>query len=241
MGAGAIPLAFVAGVLSILSPCVLPILPIALAAATSGHRFGPLALAAGLSISFFAIGLFAATIGFAIGLDLEVFRKVAAVLMIAIGAILLLPRLQAQFAVAGAPVANWGSRYVGGAQQGGGLGGQLLVGLLLGAVWSPCVGPTLGAAALLAAEGRDLPQVAATMFAFGLGAALPLVALGMVSRRSLMRWRDQLFSAGYGVKIALGLVFVAIGALVLSGFDKAIETALVNASPQWLTDLTTRF
>jgi hypothetical protein len=54
-------------------------------------------------------------------------------------------------------------------------------------------------------------------------------------------WRDQLSSAGYGVKMALGLVFVAIGALVLSGFDKAIETALVNASPQWLTDLTTRF
>jgi len=238
MTAGAVPLAFVAGVLSILSPCVLPILPIVLGAAASEHRFGPAALAAGLSVSFVVIGLFAATIGYSIGLDLGVFRNVAAVLMIAIGAILLVPRLQTQLAVAGAPVANWGSRYVGAAQRGG-IAGQLLVGLLLGAVWSPCVGPTLGAAALLAAQGRDLPQVAVTMF--GLGAALPLLALGMLSRQSLMRWRDQLFSAGYGVKMALGLVFVAVGALVLSGFDKAIETALVNASPQWLTDLTTRF
>jgi hypothetical protein len=50
-----------------------------------------------------------------------------------------------------------------------------------------------------------------------------------------------LFSAGYGLKMALGLLFVAIGVLVLSGFDKTIETSLVNASPQWLTDLTTRF
>jgi cytochrome c-type biogenesis protein len=79
------------------------------------------------------------------------------------------------------------------------------------------------------------------MFAFGLGAALPLLALGLLSRQSLRRWRDRLFSAGYGLKMALGLLFVTVGAAVLSGFDKAIETALVNASPQWLTDLTTRF
>jgi cytochrome c-type biogenesis protein len=240
MTAGAVSLAFVAGVLSILSPCVLPILPIVLVAAASESRFGPAALAAGLSVSFVVIGLFAATIGYSIGLDVGVFRSVAAVLMIAIGAILLVPRLQTQVAVAGGPVANWGSRYMGAAQHGG-LAGQGIVGLLLGAVWSPCVGPTLGAAALLAAQGRDLSAVAATMLAFGLGAALPLLALGMLSRQTLIRWRDQLSSAGYGVKMALGLVFVVIGALVLSGFDKAIETTLVNASPRWLTDLTTRF
>jgi cytochrome c-type biogenesis protein len=240
MGVRAIPLAFVAGVLSTLSPCVLPILPLVLGAAASEHRLGPVALAAGLSVSFVAIGLFAATIGYSIGLDLGFFRNVGAVLMIAIGAILLVPHLQTQLAVAGAPVANWGGRHVTAAQHGG-VAGQLLVGLLLGAVWAPCVGPTLGAATLLAAQGRDLPQVAATMLAFGLGAALPLLALGMLSRQTLMRWRDRLFSAGYGLRMALGLLFVAVGAAVLSGFDKAIETALVNASPQWLTDLTTRF
>jgi Cytochrome C biogenesis protein transmembrane region len=155
MGAGAIPLAFVAGVVSILSPCVLPILPIVLGAAASEHRLGPAALAGGLSISFVVIGLFAATIGYAIGLDLGVFRVVAAVLMIAIGAILLLPRLQAQLAVAGAPVANWGSRHVDAAGQRG-LAGQLVVGLLLGAVWSPCVGPThRGGGATCGASARS--------------------------------------------------------------------------------------
>jgi cytochrome c-type biogenesis protein len=132
MTAGAVSLAFVAGVLSILSPCVLPILPIVLGAAASEHRFGPAALAAGLAVSFVVIGLFAATIGYSIGLDLGVFRNVAAVLMIAIGVILLVPRLQTQLAVAGVPVANWGSRHVGAAQHGG-IAGQLLVGLLLGA------------------------------------------------------------------------------------------------------------
>ena len=79
------------------------------------------------------------------------------------------------------------------------------------------------------------------MFAFGVGAALPLLTLGIFSREFALRWRQQLLSAGYGVKMALGLLLVAIGALVLSGFDKTVETALVNASPQWLTDVTTRF
>jgi cytochrome c biogenesis protein CcdA len=160
--------------------------------------------------------------------------------MIAVGAILLVPRFQARLALAGAPLANLSGRYVDVARQAG-LPGQVLVGLLLGAVWSPCVGPTLGAASLLAAQGRDLPQVALAMFAFGVGAALPLLTLGMFSREFLLRWRKQILSAGYGVKIVFGLLFVAIGALVLSGFDKTVETALVNASSQWLTDLTTRF
>ena len=240
MTVSTLPLAFVAGVLSILSPCVLPILPIVLGAAASEHRWGAAALAAGLSVSFVAIGLFAATIGYSIGLDTGVFRNAAAALMIAVGAILLVPRLQSRLAFAGAPLANLSGRYVDVAQQAG-LPGQMLVGLLLGAVWSPCVGPTLGAASLLAAQGRDLSQVALAMFGFGVGAALPLLTLGMFSREFLLRWRKQMLSAGYGVKIALGLLFVAVGALVLSGFDKTIETALVNASPQWLTDLTTRF
>lgn len=240
MTVSTLPLAFVAGVLSILSPCVLPILPIVLGAAASEHRWGPTALAGGLSVSFVAIGLFAATISYSIGLDVGVFRNVAAVFMVAIGAILLVPRLQARLAFAGAPLANLSDRYVSVVRQNG-LPGQILVGLLLGAVWSPCVGPTLGAASLLAAQGRDLPQVALAMFAFGVGAALPLLTLGMFSREFLLHWRKQMLSVGYGVKLAFGLLFVAIGVLVLSGFDKTVETALVDASPQWLTDLTTRF
>ena len=76
---------------------------------------------------------------------------------------------------------------------------------------------------------------------FGFGAALPLLALGLLSREAMMRWRHRLASAGQGMKAALGLMFIAIGALILTGLDKAVETALVDASPQWLTELTTRF
>src|SRR5262245_14803313 len=138
-------LAFLAGALSILSPCVLPILPIVLGAAASQHRLGPAALAAGLAVSFVVVGLFVATVGYSIGLDADLLRNVAAVLMIAISVVLLVPRFQAQLALAAAPLANWSDRRFGGSAKTG-LAGQLSLGILLGAVWSPCVGPTLGAA-----------------------------------------------------------------------------------------------
>ncbi len=239
MSLGSIALAFVAGMLSVLSPCVLPILPVVLGAAASKQRWGPVALAIGLSISFGAIGMFVATAGFAAGLDTGLFRDVAAVLIITIGLILLLPGFQARLAVAGGPIANWADARF--ARVGGGLSGQFWVGVLLGAVWSPCVGPTLGAASLLAAQGRDLGQVSVTLFAFGVGAAIPLLALGLLSREAMVRWRHRLASAGGGAKAGLGVLFVGIGALVLTGLDKSVETVLVDISPQWLTDLTTRF
>jgi cytochrome c-type biogenesis protein len=233
-------LAFIAGILSILSPCVLPILPIVLGTAASSHRHGPVALAAGLSISFVAIGLFLATVGHSIGLDAERLRYVAAALLVIVGVVLLLPPLQARLAVAAGPIGSWADGKVANSRRNG-VSGQFWIGVLLGAVWSPCVGPTLGAASLLAAQGADLGQVALTMFAFGVGAALPLLGLGWLSRETMVRWRSQMLSAGNVLKGLLGLAFVAVGFVVVSGADKAIETWLVEASPQWLTDLTTRF
>ena len=79
------------------------------------------------------------------------------------------------------------------------------------------------------------------MLAFGVGAALPLVGLGWLSRETMARWRGRLLFAGSGMKSALGLLLLVIGVLVISGADKALETFLVDVSPEWLTNLTTRF
>lgn len=240
MATGSIILAFIAGLLSVLSPCVLPIIPIVLGVAASRHKLGPVALAAGLSISFVVVGLFVATVGHSLGISEDAFRYVAAVLILAFGTVLILPSLQARLSVASGPIAAWTDQNFGDGRADG-LVGQFWVGVLLGAVWSPCVGPTLGAASLLAAQGRDLSTVGVTMFAFGLGAALPLLVLGFVSREAMMRWRNQLLVVSHGAKAALGALFVAIGLLLLLGFDRKVEALLVDASPQWLTDITTRF
>lgn len=240
MGAGSIAVALLAGILSTLSPCVLPLLPLVLGTAVSAHRFGPVALAAGLAASFVAIGLFVATIGFSIGLDGGVFRIVAAVLLAAFGVVLTAPALQTRLAVAAGPVGDWADRRFGGFATNG-LQGQFAVGLLLGAVWSPCVGPTLGAASLLAAQGKDLWHVAAVMITFGIGAASPLLVLGIMSREAIMRWRDKLLRGGKSGKTLLGVILLAIGLLILTGADKRLETFLVDVSPAWLTQLTTQF
>jgi cytochrome c-type biogenesis protein len=236
----ALALAFAAGLLSILSPCVLPLVPIVLGAAVAAHRFGAVALAAGLAMSFTALGLLLAAAGFGLGIDAGTCRLAAAAIMIVLGAILLVPSWQARLAAAGSPVSGWADRRFGGAA-GSGLAGQFAIGLLLGAVWSPCVGPTLGAASLLAAQGKDLPQVALTMAVFGIGAALPLILLGLLSRVTLMSVRSRLMSAGKLGKGLLGAAFILIGAAIISGADKRVEAALVGGSPQWLTELTTSF
>ena len=233
-------LAFLAGILTILSPCVLPLAPILASGAIAQHRLGPAALALGLATSFSLVGLFVATVGFSLNLDGEVLRRVGAALMIAIGLVLVTPRLQRAVANAAAPVSNWANARTA-SVTGDGLLGQAGLGALLGVVWSPCVGPTLGAATILAAQGDDLFSVAIVMAAFGLGAAIVLIAIGYAARSLLVRHRARLHGAGEGGKRFLGAALLLAGLLVLSGLDRVVEAFLVDISPAWLTTLTTRF
>ena len=84
-------------------------------------------------------------------------------------------------------------------------------------------------------------RVSITMLFFGVGAAIPLLALGLFSRDAMLRWRQRVLLAGQNMKTVLGLALVFVGALVLAGLDKSVESLLVSASPLWLTNLTTRF
>lgn len=240
MGAGSYALGFLAGVVSILSPCVLPLAPIVVGTAVAAHPLGPLALALGLAVSFTAVGLFVATVGFAIGLDAEWFRHVASALLVGFGLVLVSAPLQQRFAAATSSVSGFADRWLQRLRLEG-FAGQLAVGLLLGLVWAPCVGPTLGAASLLASQGQNLGQVATVMALFGIGAALPLAAVGAVSRRVFAGARGGLLRTGTWGKLALGALMIAIGTLMLSGLDRTVEAHLVDLSPDWLTRLTTRF
>lgn len=229
--------ALAAGLLTVLSPCVLPILPIVFGAANSQHRFGPAALAGGVTVSFVAVGLFVATAGFALGLDASLFHRVSGALLVAFGAILLVPRLQAALETALSPFSTWAATRTSG-QPGSGLWGQAGLGLLLGAIWSPCVGPTLGAASLMASQDKDLAGVALTMAVFGLGAATPLLVVGSLSRSALQKWRGGLSGAAHWGRWMLGVGMAAVGLLALSGLDHVLEAMLVEASPAWLTQFT---
>ncbi|MBY3038778.1 cytochrome c biogenesis CcdA family protein [Rhizobium laguerreae] len=232
-------LALLSGIISILSPCVLPLVPVVLAGAAAEHRAAPFALAAGVAISFTAIGVFVATIGFSIGLDMTLFRSVSALLLLLVGVLLVTPQLQAGFATAAGPLSDWTQNRFRGMSTSG-IGGQFGVGLLLGGVWTPCVGPTLGAASVMAARGENLAVVSVTMLAFGIGAALPLLLLGFVSREALLRWRGRMARSASGLKLALGILLILAGAMTLTGTDRAVQTALESAMPKWLLSLTTQ-
>lgn len=231
---------YLAGMLSTLSPCVLPLLPMVLGPAASVSRFAVVALSAGVVTSFVTVGLFVATIGFSIGLDGEVFRAASAVMLGVLGVVLLSATLQDRFAVAAGGLSDAGNRLIGRLSPDG-LGGQFLLGLLLGAVWSPCVGPTLGAASVLAAQGRDLGAVSLVMLAFGLGAATPLLAVGSLSREAMRRWRGRMMGAGKTGKLVLGAGALAVAVFILTGADRGVETFLVDHAPAWLTRLTTSY
>lgn len=229
---------YLAGVLSTLSPCVVPLLPVVLAAAASESRFGTLSLAIGLAISFAAVGTIVAVFGFALGLDGNILKAAAGLVMVFVGASLLSHQLQNRVSILLSPIADWFNHRFR-TIKGSGLWGQFLVGILLGLVWSPCVGPTLGAASLMASRGENITRVVGTMIAFGAGAATPLVLLGALSRDLVIRFRGKMVATGQRGKFLLGLVMLTIGLMAVFGLDRSAEKFLVNVSPDWLVALST--
>jgi cytochrome c biogenesis protein CcdA len=237
-GLGTYGIGFAAGSLSVLSPCVLPLVPILIGTAASAHRRGPLALAAGLTLSFAVIGVLLASAGASLGLDQTVFRNIAALMLLGFGVLLLSSGLQERFAVAASSVSSAGHGMLTRMTLDG-MSGQFVLGLLLGLVWLPCVGPTLGATLTLASQGQQLGQVMLVMALFGLGAGLPLVILGSLSRVAMLRLRGRLLAVGRQGKKALGAVMLLLGIFILSGLDKRFETWVLDVAPPWLTRIGT--
>ena len=236
----ALALAFIAGLVTILNPCVLPLIPILIAAALGQSRWGPLALAAGLVTSFSSFGFVVVAFGFSLGIDEALVRFIAGAMLAAAGVVLLVPRLQAALSAAASPLSNRGNQALSKVDRSG-VGGQFAVGLLLGLVWAPCVGPTLGVAIAAASQGEGLAQAFVTFLIFGLGVATSILAFAYGSRKALGARGKQLQAIARHAKPLFGATLVVVGALVMTGFDKTLEAAVLNLSPDSLTAFTTRY
>jgi cytochrome c-type biogenesis protein len=226
---------YLAGLLTLINPCVLPVLPIVLATALQAHRLGPVALAAGMSIAFVTLGLGIAVLGRAFGLTTDVLADAAAVLMVGFGLVLLVPRLNEGFAFATSGIAARADAGIDRVDRSG-LGGQFLGGALLGAVWSPCVGPTLGGAISLAAQGQSLPWAGAVMTAFAAGVSTIILALGYGARAALQRRQALMRRIAAKAKPIMGVVFVAVGLMLLFRVHHTIQAWLITVLPYWLQD-----
>ncbi|MEM8578150.1 MAG: cytochrome c biogenesis CcdA family protein [Pseudomonadota bacterium] len=228
--------AYAAGLLTLINPCVLPVLPIVLASALGQSRYGPVALAAGMSLSFVAVGVGVTAFGSAIGLDQFVIAQAGAALMIVFGTILLVPAFARRFETA---TAGFAARADRGIDQVGtdGLRGQFLGGILLGAVWSPCIGPTLGAAISLASQGQSLGYVTLIMSFFALGVSTLILALGLGARGALRARAQSLRGLAERSKPILGATFLTVGVLLLLGVHHMLEAWALEVLPAWLIDL----
>lgn len=228
--------AYLAGLLTLINPCVLPVLPIVLVGALEADRRGPLALAAGMSVSFIAFGMFIATAGHAVGLDSETLASAGAVMMMLFGVVLMVPALGHRFEAATAGFAAGADARMSDTALSG-LRGQALGGALLGAVWSPCIGPTLGGAIALASSGQNLGWAFLIMVAFALGVSTLIVGIGMGAQSAIRSRAQSLRSLAQKSKPVMGAVFFAVGLMIITKFHHVIEAWAVENLPYWLQDL----
>ncbi|MFQ5438098.1 MAG: cytochrome c biogenesis CcdA family protein [Paracoccaceae bacterium] len=231
---------YLAGLLTLINPCVLPVLPIVLGSAVQKHRLGPAALAAGMGLSFVLFGIFVATLGRSVGLTQELLSRTGAILMIGFGVVLLVPPLAHGFERATAGIAARADARMGDVEQSG-LGGQVLGGALLGVVWSPCVGPTLGGAISLAAQGDNLLWATAIMASFSLGVGTIILALGYGTRGVVRRRQDGMRRMAGAARPIMGGLFLLVGLITFSKFYRVIEGWLLNILPYWLQDLSVAY
>ncbi len=237
---GSLFIAYLAGFVTILSPCVLPLIPIIIGSSFNAHKRGPLFLAAGLIISFTTFGMIISTIGFSIGLTSNTLQVFAASLMIFFGIILLANPIYQRFsAFASSSTSGMNSRIAGLSFDGG--RGQFYLGLLLGAVWSPCVGPTLGAAITLASQGQDLFYAASIMLIFAIGTSTPIIIMSFLSRQSMLKMKNKMMNTARWLRPTMGAMFIAVGLMIVTGFMVTIEEAMLQLMPDALVDFIYQF
>lgn len=236
----ALGLSLLAGSLTILSPCVFPILPLVLGGAAQDNRLAPVAMGLGMALSFAGIGVALGALGPALGLDSEHVRNFGAVMLMALGLMMWVPVLNERFAQWMMPLAS-GANGVSTRLKGNTLGGALMLGSVLGLVWSPCSGPLLASALTLVASEGGAWRGGLVLGVFGLGAATPLVAVAYASRRGFQSVRDKVLAHGDRVKKVFGgLIFLA-GVAIATGADKWLEAQVLDHLPDVWLRLTTLY
>jgi cytochrome c-type biogenesis protein len=233
-------LSLAAGSLTTLSPCVFPLLPLVLGGGLQGHRAAPLAMGLGMMLSFAIIGMALGALGPLLDFDADHVRAAAAAVLIAFAMVMWVPALGERFTGWMLPIAS--SAQSASAQlNGGSLGGALLLGALLGLVWSPCSGPLLGTALTLVASEGGVARGGLLLGLFGLGAALPLVAVAYASRRGFAHARGWVLAHIGRVRHAFALLLGGMGVAILTGADKWLEARMLAWLPDGWVNLTVVF
>lgn len=231
-------LSWLAGGLSTLSPCVFPLLPMVLAGVMQGNRWGPLAMGVGMALSFAGVGVFLGAMGPVLGWDAEHLRMFGAFLLMLMGLVIWVPALNQRFTQWMTPLAS-GAHAMSAHLQGHTLSSALMLGALLGLVWSPCSGPLLATALMMAASEHGGWAGAVVLGFFGLGAATPLVVVAYASRSGFQAMRQSVQDHGEQTKKIMGAAIFLTGLAVASSADKWLAVHALRLLPEgWLKVIT---
>jgi cytochrome c biogenesis protein CcdA/thiol-disulfide isomerase/thioredoxin len=225
-----LPIAFLAGIVTALSPCVLPVLPVAMAGAVTAGRRRPLGVVAGFVATLVAFTLALTTAFEAIGLSASRQRDLGVILLVAFGLTMVVPSLGDRIAKWLGPVVHLGSRLPKGGE---GFAGGVLMGVGLGLVWAPCAGPVFSAVAAANATGTAGAGTWLVLLAYALGAALPMLAI-MLGGQRLSR---RLTPKAVPIRAGMGVLLVAAGALIFTGADTRFTVWVVAAVPSYTETL----
>jgi cytochrome c biogenesis protein CcdA/thiol-disulfide isomerase/thioredoxin len=224
-----IGVAVVAGVATFLSPCVLPVLPVVLAASANGGRRRPLGIAIGLAVAFVIFTLTASRLLMALGLPQDLLRNLAIAMLAVVGIALLVPAVATQVGRLYHPLAAAAGARL---NDGDGFWSGVGLGAVLSLVWTPCAGPILAAVTVLSAESRVSLELVAITAAYALGATVPLFVLALLGNRAAAPLAG-VRRGGPMLRRAAGAVLLATAVL----FTTDIPTQLAAGAPSYVSSL----
>ncbi|MCX6782916.1 MAG: cytochrome c biogenesis protein DipZ [Candidatus Levybacteria bacterium] len=231
-----IAFAFLAGVITVLSPCILPILPIILTSSIGGVSTGksrPLGVVIGFILSFTFFTLFLSTIVRLSGISADTLRLVSVLVIGGFGVSLLIP----QFQVLVERMFSKLAAFMPNSQGRTGFGGGLLIGLSVGLLWTPCVGPILASVISLAITGTVTFDAFLITLAYALGTAIPMFLIMLGGQNALRRVPWLLANLGHIQKLfGVLMIITAIG--IFFNIDRKFQTYVLNTFPQYGTGLT---
>ena len=221
--------AFLAGIVTVLSPCILPVLPIVLSGGMGGGKSRPLGVISGFVLSFTTVTLALSALVQNLGLDPDVLRLVAAGFILSFGLVLLIPRLKQGFMAGAERLVSLTGRKAP-SKRGGGYWSGLTLGLGLGFVWTPCVGPIMaGVATLAMTQQVNLSSVFITL-SYSLGTAVPLFLI-MLGGRGLLQRFPWFTKHSEAVQRGFGVLMIVTALAILLGGDRAFSSWFLQTFP----------
>lgn len=220
-------LVFLAGVATVATPCIIPILPPMLAGSV-GHKLRPVLIVAGSALTFTLMGGVFSALGFAAGVGKETLRFVFIAVIIGLGAVMFDEDLNQLYTRAASRIMSPISGSLARDRQS--LGGAFVLGMALGIVWIPCVGPILGSVlAYVAYQGEILTgSILLLVYSIGLGLPMLAIAYGGKYAGSRMEWVQK---NSLRIRKLAGGVLILTGLAMLFGLDKYIQAKLLPYFP----------